>query len=70
MRICPTALCIGLAMTPGLALTAHAQYDVTVLQGAGGQGSSQAAAINASGWSVGESYTASGKDAVLWSQSG
>ncbi len=69
MRIHPIALCLGLAVTPSLALTAHAQYDVTILQGVDG-GSSQASAINASGQSVGSSYTGSGYDAVLWSPSG
>jgi dipeptidyl aminopeptidase/acylaminoacyl peptidase len=42
----------------------------TVLQDAGGQGSSDAAAINASGQSVGYSATIGGDDAVLWSPSG
>jgi len=41
-----------------------------VLQDAGGQGSSYADAINDSRQSLGNSLTASGQDAVLWSPSG
>ena len=43
MPIRPIALCLGLAVTPGLALRAHAQYDVTVLPEVGGLGNSYAA---------------------------
>jgi len=75
MRSRLIALCLGLAVTLGLALPAQAQQDVTVLQDAGGQGYSQPNAINASGQSVGYSYRscdgqACGFDAVLWSPSG
>ena len=66
MRIRPIALCLGLGVTPGLALTAHAEYDVTVLQDVGSQGYSEPYAINAPGQSVGHSAG----DAVLWSPSG
>ena len=38
MRIRPIALCLGLGVTPSLAIQANAQYDVTLLQDAGGQG--------------------------------
>jgi hypothetical protein len=41
-----------------------------VLQDVGGQGDSFATAMNASGQSVGNSSTATGSDAVLWSPSG
>ncbi len=70
MCIRPIALCFGLVVTPGLAHPAHAQYDVTTLQDAGGQGHSQPSAVNASGQSVGYSYTSRGEEAVLWSPSG
>ena len=71
MRIRPLALLwLGLAVTPGFALTAHAQYSVIVLRDEGGP-VSQPYAINASGESVGYSQTKSGgDDAVLWSSSG
>ena len=62
MRIRPIALCLGLAVTPGLALTAHAQYDVTVLQGGYAH-----TPCNDTGQSVGAS---GGGYAVLWSASG
>ena len=71
MHIRPTALCLGLAVGPGLAYAAHAaEYDVTVLQDPGGIGQSGTEAINASGQSVGYSKTVNGYDAVLWSPSG
>ncbi len=35
MSIRPMAFCVGLALTPGFAATAHATYDVTVLAGPG-----------------------------------
>jgi hypothetical protein len=70
MRIHPIAICLGVAVTPGFALTAHAGYDVTVLQDAGGQGDSLPNAINASGQSVGNSSTATGSAAVKWSPAG
>ncbi len=70
MRIRPIALCLGLAVTPSLALTAHAQYDATVLPDVGGEAYSLPNAINASGQSVGFSDAASSYDAVLWSPSG
>ncbi|HZZ24869.1 MAG TPA: hypothetical protein VFE60_20830 [Roseiarcus sp.] len=41
-----------------------------MLQDVGGQGTSNATAINASGQSVGYSFTATGEDTVLWSSSG
>jgi hypothetical protein len=44
-----------------------ADYTLTVLQDVGGQGDSVATGINASSQIVGESDTASGTDAVLWS---
>jgi hypothetical protein len=69
MRVRPIALCVGLAVTPGLPLAAYAQYNVFVLQGEGGS-VSQPYAINASGESVGYSLTASGEEAVLWSSLG
>jgi hypothetical protein len=65
---------LGLAMTPGLGLTARAaEYDLTVLQDPGGVGQSAPTAINASGQSVGYAWTANngaGSEAVLWSPSG
>ena len=71
MRIYPIALCLGLGITTGAAPAAHAKYDVTVLQDAGGTGASQPIGINASGWTVGDSFNSSGgDDAVLWSPSG
>ncbi len=67
-----TSLCLGVAMTPGLALIAHAQYAVTVLQNPVGQVSSLPFALNASGESVGWSQPSGGGsyDAVLWSATG
>ena len=38
MRIRPIVLCLGLTVTPSVALPAQAGYDVTVLQDVGGQG--------------------------------
>lgn len=71
MRIQPIALCLGLAATPSLALTAHAQYDVTVLQNPAGVTVAFPIAVNASGQSVGYWDAAGGgRDAVLWSLSG
>src|SRR5208282_6790810 len=75
MRIRMIAFCLGLAVTPGLALTAHAQYDVTVLQDPTGATVTVPRAINASGQSVGWSQIGSqpnptGYAAVLWSPSG
>ena len=71
MPIRPIAVCLGLAVTPGLAITAHARYDVTVLQDPGGVSYSTTNAINASGQSVGVSFTTLElRDAVLWSPSG
>src|SRR5271165_916359 len=69
MRIRPIALCLGLGITPSLALTAHAGYTVTPLQNEGGAVSLPYAIseTNASALSVGYSQTASGgSDAVLW----
>jgi hypothetical protein len=69
MRIRSIALCLGVAVTPGLAPAAHAQYDVTVLQNVGQE--SLPHAINNAAQSVGYSQTAgNGADAVLWSPSG
>ncbi len=59
MRIRMIAFCLGLAVTPGLALTAHAQYDVTVLQDPTGATVTVPRAINASGQSVGWSQIGS-----------
>jgi hypothetical protein len=75
MRFRTIALCLGLAGTPSLALTAPAQYAVTVLEDAGGQGYNFPSlnAINGSGQSVGLSYaTTNGQfaDAALWSPTG
>src|SRR6516165_9796790 len=71
MHIRPIALCLGVAVAPGFALPAHAHpYEVIVLQDAGGVGDSYLFAINDAGQSVGNSATASGQDAVLWSPSG
>ena len=53
MSIRPIALCFGLAVTSGFAVTAHATYTVTVLADPGGMGNNQVFAINASGESVG-----------------
>jgi hypothetical protein len=41
MRFRPIVVCVGLVLTPGLVLTAHAQYEVTramLLAGFGGLG--------------------------------
>jgi len=65
MRIRTIALCLGPGVTPGLALRANAGYDVTVLQDAGGQGDSDAIAIDAYEQIVGFSFTKKGADAVL-----
>ena len=72
MRIRPVALCFGLAVMSGFAVTAHAQtYTFTLLQNvAGGMQNSVVLAINSSGESVGWSQTSSGIDAVLWSTTG
>jgi uncharacterized membrane protein len=71
MRIRPIALCLGLSMTPIVALTAEAQYSLISLQDAGGQGYSLPYAINASGQSIGDAHAAGGAvEAVLWSPSG
>ena len=71
MRIRSIALLLGLGATPGLALTAHAQHDVTVLQPTGSLVSSEPFAINASGQNVGYSMTAPLPiDPVMWSPSG
>jgi hypothetical protein len=71
MRIRSIALCFGLAVTPGFAVTAHAQYTSIVLPDAGGASDSIVRAINSLGESVGYSSTPSGGlDAVLWSASG
>jgi hypothetical protein len=70
VRIRPIAFCLGLAATPSVA---HADYAVTVLQDIGGQGDSEAEAINASGQSVGYSQitcSSCNYEAVLWSPSG
>ena len=69
-RTYPVALLLGLGVTPSLALTAHAAYDVTILQDVGGAATNQPNAISASGQSVGFSDTATGYDAVLWSPTG
>jgi hypothetical protein len=72
MRIRPLAFCLGVSVTPGFALTAHA--DVTVLQDPGGLGNSGPffGAINDAGQSVGQSFTFGqfGSDAVRWSPTG
>src|ERR1700686_2995110 len=56
MRIRPLALCLGISVTPGFALTAHADagYNVTVLKDPGGLGNSGPffGAINDAGQSV------------------
>ena len=59
MRIRPVALCFGLAVMSGFAVTAHAQtYTFTLLQNvAGGMQNSVVLAINSSGESVGWSQT-------------
>jgi len=44
MSIRPIALCFGLALTPGFAVTAHATYDVTVPCGPGRRGPRHASA--------------------------
>jgi hypothetical protein len=38
MSVRPIALCFGLAVMSGFAITAHATYDVTVLADPGGVG--------------------------------
>ena len=69
MRIRSMALCFGLAVTPGFAVTAHAQYTSIVLPDAGGASDSIVRAINSLGESVGYSSTPSGGlDAVLWTE--
>jgi hypothetical protein len=66
-----TALCFGLALTPGFAVTAHATtYTLVPLQDAGGVENSVVEAINSLGESVGYSYTTGGAEAVLWSATG
>jgi hypothetical protein len=62
MRIRPIALCLGVVVTPSLAPSVHAQYDVTVLQDVGGQGVNRVEAINNAGQSVGFSATPSKAD--------
>ena len=71
MRIRPIALCFGLAVTPGFAVTAHAAtYTFTLLQDAGGVQDNKVLAINSLGESVGWSAISSGYEAVLWSATG
>ncbi len=71
MRIHLMALCFGLALTPGAAVTAHANYTAIVLPDLGGASDSAVEAINSVGESVGYSVTPSGGlDAVLWSADG
>lgn len=76
MRIRPIALCLGLSLTPGLVVTAHAGYDVTILQDPPrGAGYTNVNAINDAGQSVGSSYIGPitdpvGLDAVLWPPTG
>jgi hypothetical protein len=78
LRIRPIVLCLGLAATPGFALTAYAGYNVVVLRDVGANGYSEVSAINASGSSIGISATVptcvecvvESADAVLWSPSG
>ena len=70
MSIRPIALCFGLALTPGFAVTAHATYTVIVLADPGGMGNNKVWDINSLGESVGWSQTSSGLDAVLWSTTG
>jgi hypothetical protein len=69
MHIRLIALWLGLAATPGFAVAAHAQYDVTVLQAPSGSGAIEPYAINASGQTVGGS-NGSVQDALLWSPTG
>ena len=71
MRIRSIALLLGLGATPSLALTAHAQYDVSVPQPSGSAGSGEPFAINASRPNVGYTITAPLPiDPVMWSPSG
>ena len=72
MNIRPVALCFGLAVMSGFAVTARATYNpAIVLPDAGGDEDSVVRAINSLGESVGWSATASGGfDAVLWSANG
>ena len=70
MRIRPMALCFGLALTPGVAVTAHATYTPIILADPGGMGNNKVWDINSLGESVGWSQTSSGQDAVLWSTTG
>ncbi len=49
MRIHLMALCFGLAVTPGVAVTAHTTFSVTVLPDAGGASDSAVEAINSIG---------------------
>ena len=60
MRIHLMALCFGLALTPGAAVTAHANYTAIVLPDLGGASDSAVEAINSVGESVGYSVTPSG----------
>jgi hypothetical protein len=71
MNLRVTALCFGLALIPGFAVTTHARtYTLVPLQDAGGVNNSVVEAINSLGESVGYSYTTAGAEAVLWSASG
>lgn len=72
MNIRPVALCFGLAVMSGFAVTAHATYNVPIMLAdvPGGDGDSVVRAINSLGESVGWSATSSGFDAVLWSANG
>ncbi len=71
MRIQLMALCFGLALTPGVAVTAHATYTAIVLPDLGGASNSVVEAINSVGESVGYSVTPNGGlDAVMWSADG
>ena len=53
MTIRPMALCFGLALTPGFAVTAHATYAAIVLADPGGMGNNKVWDINSLGESVG-----------------
>jgi len=65
MSIRQMAVCFGLALTPGFAVTAHATYTVIVLPDAGGESDSVVEAINNVGQSIEYSDTARGDDAIL-----